>query len=288
MMTRTCTTIVLLSATLAPAVSAQDIAVPPLAFGVMRQAPEAAVFIGPPDGGIGVVAVEPFDAGRPVTGAPYSAVAVTEVTQTLADGNRIEHRTASTVYRDSEGRVRREQPSMPLGGLMAQSGTPIVTISDPVSGTHLMLDPERKAAFRNKAAMADTFERAVSVAAPAGAAGGRVGGGAFKAAPAALDVRTERLGEQQVEGVRAEGTRTTMTIPAGAIGNQQPIDVVSERWYSQELQVVVMTRRADPRFGETVYRLTEIVRAEPSAELFQVPPEFVIEDPAKGPGIRVR
>jgi hypothetical protein len=90
--------------------------------------------------------------------------------------------------------------------------------------------------------------------------------------------KTEQLEARTIEGLRAEGTRTTMTVPAGAVGNALPIDVVSERWFSPELQVVLMTRRTDPRFGETTYRLTNIVRSEPSPDLFEVPPDFRIED----------
>ena len=102
------------------------------------------------------------------------------------------------------------------------------------------------------------------------------------------DIRTEELGAQDIEGIRAEGTRTTMTVPAGTIGNQLPIETVSERWYSPEMQVVVLTRRSDPRFGETVYRLTNIVRAEPSADLFEVPSDYQVEELAPGtPGQRV-
>jgi hypothetical protein len=69
-------------------------------------------------------------------------------------------------------------------------------------------------------------------------------------------------------------TRTVTTLPAGAIGNLRPIEIVNERWYSPDLRVVVFSRRTDPRFGETVYKLTNIVRAEPDASLFQVPADF--------------
>ena len=68
---------------------------------------------------------------------------------------------------------------------------------------------------------------------------------------------------RDIEGVRAEGTRTTMTIPAGQIGNELPINIVSERWFSPDLKVLVMSRQSDPRFGETTYRLTNLSRAEP-------------------------
>jgi len=87
----------------------------------------------------------------------------------------------------------------------------------------------------------------------------------------------DQLGKQIIEGVEAEGTRTTVTIPAGEIGNERPIEIVSERWYSPELQLVVMTRHSDPRFGETTYKLTNINRTEPAKTLFEVPADYTIK-----------
>jgi hypothetical protein len=86
------------------------------------------------------------------------------------------------------------------------------------------------------------------------------------------------LGTQTIEGVEAAGTQTTVTIPAGAIGNEQPIKIVSEQWYSPALQVVVLSKRSDPRTGEMVYRLTQLDRGEPAAALFQVPTDYTIKD----------
>ena len=92
--------------------------------------------------------------------------------------------------------------------------------------------------------------------------------------------RTEALGKQVVEGVEAEGTRTTLTIPAGEIGNTLPIDVVDESWYSPQLQMPVMTRHHDPRSGDNVFRLTNINRAEPDRSLFEVPADYtIVENP---------
>jgi hypothetical protein len=88
----------------------------------------------------------------------------------------------------------------------------------------------------------------------------------------------ESLGKQNIEGVEAEGTRTTVTIPAGEIGNERPIEIVSERWYSPELQLVVMTRNSDPRSGETTYRLTNISRTEPAKSLFEVPADYTVKE----------
>lgn len=261
--------------------------------------------------GLNVVALEAVDSGKPVLDAPYSAEAVTEVTQTLADGNRIEQRTTATIARDSRGRIRREQQGLALGGFVAKNDAAIVTITDPSTGSHVMLNPtdrtvmrsktmtysagarvggvppdvliQRREVIRTTRGLPDappeagaTFEMAVPppMAVGAGAAGVVM---PF-AVPAMLDggakAKTETLAPREIEGLRVEGTKTTMTIEAGAVGNALPIEVVSERWYSPELQVVVLTRRSDPRFGETVYRLTNIVRAEPAADLFEVPADF--------------
>jgi len=230
---------------------------------------------------IDVLAAKPLDDGKAVTGAPYSADITTEIVQQLADGNRIERRSTSSVARDREGRVRREQQVMAIGPVLPTGNAQIVTIDDPVANVHYSLDAARKIVIQLPTPFAAKFE------------GPAPGGPAVVARaekrelvvqpPLALgqapDQRTEKLGTTEIEGVTAEGTRVTITIPAGAIGNQSPIEIVSERWYSPELQTVVLSRRTDPRFGETTYRLANVVRAEPPAELFQIPSDYKIEQP---------
>ena len=97
------------------------------------------------------------------------------------------------------------------------------------------------------------------------------------------NVTKEDLGAQTIEGVAATGTRTTFTIPAGQIGNEGPINIVDERWFSKDLQTIVMTRHSDPRSGETVYRLTNINRSEPDHSLFEVPGDYQIKEPSTAP-----
>ena len=241
-----------------------------------------------PAGRVGVIAVEPLENGRPVKNAPYSAEAVTETAQVLADGNRIEHRTSASIARDSKGRIRREHQSMPLGGFVAPGGPALTSIFDPSTGLHITLDHERRVAHVvtsgapfELAAPAPPAGAGVRVGAPVSAT---VGAGVVFYRPDAVQagvvktaVETTALGERTIDGVRAEGTRTTIVIPAGAAGNQLPIEIVSERWYSPELQVVLQTERSDPRFGDTTYRLTNILRLEPPGELFEVPPGFTIQ-----------
>jgi hypothetical protein len=103
-------------------------------------------------------------------------------------------------------------------------------------------------------------------------------GGGVVAWPGDAEVNRESLGTQSIEGVMAEGTRLTLTIPAGKIGNERPIVTVNERWYSPELQTVVLTKNSDPRMGETTYRLTNINRSEPDPSLFQVPADYTIDE----------
>jgi TonB family protein len=90
--------------------------------------------------------------------------------------------------------------------------------------------------------------------------------------------RTEQLGTQTVEGIAAEGIRYIDTIQAGAIGNERPIEIVRERWYSPELQMVILMKHVDPRYGESIQRLTNIDRSEPDASLFQVPDGYEVKE----------
>ncbi|HEY0099858.1 MAG TPA: energy transducer TonB [Pyrinomonadaceae bacterium] len=346
-----------------------------------------------------------------VKGAPYSAEAVTESVQTLADGNRITRTSKASLYRDSEGRTRRDQTLNHIGPWATADEPPqTIFINDPVSGAHYVLNPRTRTAQKMpnmffftrtreevnelhpapgeartqvlvrsggsadvvvssaplKAADPGLSGKAIkkvqptypAIAKAAGAQGSvtvqivineagevesakansghpllqqaavdaakewrftptKLSGNAVKVSgmisfvfalpkgedaptsevsflrtPATghapegdgLQVRvavpkpvTESLGKQNIEGVEAEGTRTTVTFPAGTFGNERPINVVSERWYSPELQTVVMTKHSDPRFGETNYRLTNIDRSEPARTLFEVPSDYTLK-----------
>jgi TonB family protein len=97
-----------------------------------------------------------------------------------------------------------------------------------------------------------------------------------------FNTNQEELGKLPIEGVECEGTRSITTIPAGAVGNERPIEVVNETWYSPELKLTILSKRNDPRFGESTYRVTNISRAEPEASLFQVPPDYTIKEGGSG------
>jgi len=188
----------------------------------------------------------------PVTGAPYSAMETREFSQTLPGGNMIQKQEQAKITRDSEGRVRSE------------SGNTI-TIFDPVAGNFTRLDSQRQTAAQS----ALPVRRAARARASEGSWHAHRG-------PAGANFQTEDLGTQTINGLVATGTRMTETIPAGAIGNQQPIVVTRTTWISTELRVPVQIVSSDPRFGTSTMNLTGVTREEPDAALFKVPSGYSV------------
>jgi hypothetical protein len=225
----------------------------------MRQGP----MMGPLAERIEILGLGGWHGGKVVTGAPFSAVAVTEMDQTLADGNKIIRKTQANLYRDTQGRFRREI-TLPAIGPLAAQGQPrsFIVIQDPVAGASYVLDPDRKTARQL----------------PGRARNDRGAKDQLRYRPEAVsDFQKESLGTRTISGISAEGTRYTRTIPAGQIGNEKPITIVRETWYSPALQMMVMIKRSDPRFGDTTYTLTNIQRSEPPANLFTVPTDYTLK-----------
>ena len=220
--------------------------------------------------------------GKIVTGSPYSAQAVTEFTQTLPDGNRISRTNSSFIARDSSGRTRREQSLMAIGPWANGSDAPkSVFINDPVAGVSYMLEPNSHVANTVHIVQRSQSE---NIAREKELRAKKEAERAARPLPTGKEpsVKKELLGSQVINGVMADGTRITRTIAAGQIGNDRPIDIVTETWYSQELQTVVMSKTSDPRTGDTVYKLTNIDRAEPAASLFTVPADYTVREKDKG------
>ena len=243
-----------------------------------------------------------FSFDRLVKGAPYSAQANTETTQVLSDGNRIVNSSTAAVYRDGEGRTRREQTLRAIGAFSASGEThKTISINDPVAGVSYVLEPNSRTArkiqgLRVEAAAGAGFK--VSSGGDGNVIFNRTPNGEVQIKRSTVEAKVredklrnefhnEDLGTQAIEGVNAVGTRTTITIPAGQIGNERAIEIVDERWFSPELKTVVMTRHSDPRSGEVVYRLTNIIRAEPDHSLFEVPSDYTLRDDQEPVQLRV-
>lgn len=331
-----------------------------------------------------------FDS-KPVKGAPFSADVESQSIQTLADGNRIIRRSSGAIFRDTEGRTRRESTVNAIGPFAGGDPLRTITINDPVAWATYSLDPQnriaRKMGVSYARTQATTTEATARMAVRSNnqtseqpkkinVSGGVLQGTALKrvqpaypsvakaaratgavqvqitiseegkvidtnvisghpllreaAAQAAsqwefkptemggvpvkvqgiltfnftllddnkneeaaqrvnspnaqrvmIKTNEENLGRQLMEGVEAEGKRATTTIPAGAIGNELPIEIVTETWYSPELQTTIYNRHNDPRTGESIYRMTNIRRGDPDASLFQVPPDYTVKEMAK-------
>jgi hypothetical protein len=221
-----------------------------------------------------------------VTNAPFSADVITETTQTLADGNHIHQTVTSKVYRDSEGRTRREQ-AVNLNGLApSASMQQMVFINDPVAGVSYSLNAKDHTGMKyvRNGRGSQRLSQDASGAAPRPRPGGPDGLGMGRHNASDQNLKTEALGRQALEGVQAEGRRTTMTIPAGQAGNELPIHIVVESWYSSDLQTTVLSKHSDPRNGDTVTRLANISRSEPAHTLFEPPTDYkVSESPAGMP-----
>jgi hypothetical protein len=245
-----------------------------------------------------------------VKGAPYAAETRSETVQTLAGGNRIVHRSSARIYRDSEGRTRKEYAFASPG---AAETTDLVAINDPVAGVAYTLHPAGRTAEKVRfsgpvmpftepvppppvgAGIVENrvfIRRAIP---PEGVAAAPVPGGAergvvighagaaasnvifgYAGAAARQESTSESLGTRVMEGVQVDGKKTTVTLPAGAIGNELPLVTTTETWYSPELQTTLYSKRDDPLSGTTVFQVTKLRRSEPDAALFQVPSDYAV------------
>ena len=187
---------------------------------------------------------------------PFSAEIQIEDTRRLFDGTTVTKKISGAIYRDASGRTRREMP-MNIGGIgvVGVDNKPqmLVFINDFASRSQIFLDANQKMARRNP-----------------------LGDGNIPDPKPRAGAQTEDLGTREIEGVQATGTRETFEIPVGQLGNSKAMQVVTEVWFSQELQAIVMSRHLDPIAGEHVFKLVNIKRVEPSASFFEVPADYKV------------
>jgi hypothetical protein len=273
--------------------------------------PESSLMV---SGGVGGVALQTrtgmvtmrFDTmdAAPVKGAPFCATVTTEHTQSLADGNRIHTTDSSMLCRDGEGRTRREAGLSLLGAGQQTSAPKLITIVDPVAGLRYLLDTENKIAQKmpvppelgvvgpDGPGPGHAVGKQVTIYQRTGGPGSDVAFNEVMAKKVSTDSReaapnSESLGDQTIDGVHVTGTRITTTIPAGKMGNEKPIVVTSERWYSPELKATILTKHDDPWAGELKTELNNVSATEPDASLFTVPADYKIVDDKEGP-IRIK
>ena len=216
---------------------------------------------------------------------PLSATLLIEETP---EGSSETRTTTSLIYRDAEGRTRRDQ-------MRANSANTVetTTITDPVAGFAYELKHSDSTARRMRLSPQTDEKTRDAMAAMRNSIAAKERAGSYQILPVPADgspkelrpkgvsivsggSKSEALGEKDIEGVATEGTRTIVTIPARTMGNERAMDIVTERWYSSNLNTVVLMERLDPRFGRSVLRLTGLLRTEPAVSLFSVPGKYKI------------
>lgn len=202
--------------------------------------------------------------GKVVTNAPFSAQVMRETVQVLSDGTRVDRKETGNIARDGVGRTREEITLSAIGPFAASGPVPhIAFIRDPAAGKNYILN--------------ENIKLAMTISHPAGTneQGRRM---MKQKMNAGLDsnVQTVSLGTKTMDGLMVQGTRRIRTIPVGQIGNDKPIVITRDEWYSPDLQMVIASTRSDPRFGTTTFQLTNINRSEPPQSLFIVPPDYAV------------
>jgi hypothetical protein len=187
----------------------------------------------------------------------------------------------------------------------------MITIQDPGSGVSYFLDPQQKVATKLPApptgkgvlmthdvggslgtvgVTSDPGEVPAIMSVDSGPVGGAlVSSGGGEGTPLMFGPQvnsaeqivhpkenSESLGKESISGIMADGVRTMTIFPANAIGNERPLEIVRERWYSADLQIVLRSKQTDPRFGETTYEVRRLDRGEPASSLFEVPSDYKI------------
>lgn len=195
-----------------------------------------------------------------VKGLPYSGEGITTVKLTMFDGTKMERTVTAKLYRDSAGRMRREQAVVGLEALDPNNDfRAIVHIVDPVADVFYTLNPATREAHRLPLSMLRGGREPLKVP--------------FEYAKKDVD-----LGVKDIDGLPARGTRTITTIPTNQVGNDRPIEIIDEKWESVDLKVLMRSLHRDSRSGDVEYALTKISRAEPPASMFTVPAGYTIRD----------
>jgi hypothetical protein len=196
-----------------------------------------------------------------VKGQPYTADVVSESSQVLGDGTKIAKKISGAVYRDTDGRTRREETT--------SEGRKIVNIFDPVAGVSLSLNTTAKTASRMQ------IHTPQAGTAPARRPGPER---ANETRPERANRVVEDLGNQAIDGIQVVGHRTTRTVAAGTMGNDHDIKIIDEVWTSPDLQVVVQSHHSDPWGGDVTYKLANVRRGDQPSTLFQAPSDYQVQD----------
>jgi len=204
---------------------------------------------------------------RPLPGAPFTATVTTEWKHTLDDGGTFTTGNRRAIARDNSGRVFQERRNLYPAGDPRENEIDRLEFADPRAHTLTTCWPAAHACF-----VGPYFASAFDM--PPVPAGPSQDGKFF--------LTRVDLGHDQVQGIEAIGTRETTTINVGAMGNDRAINIVKEFWYSPQLELNLIEKRNDPRYGAQTFTVSQISLGEPAASLFDIPSGYRVEDKRSG------
>lgn len=198
----------------------------------------------------------------PVQHAPFTSVVTAEWTKTLEDGSTVTRENRRIVVRDGNGRIFQERRWLVPKDSQADSFLMRTEISDPATHIKYFCRPQEKVCslLNYEGPPADVVDQT-----------GSQGEGK-------MVLTSEDLGKSNVSGVDVVGTRETRVIAAGVLGNDRPLSITKEFWYSPQLGLNMLVKRTDPRFGVQTFTVTEVGLAEPDPKYFQLPAGYTVRD----------
>ena len=216
---------------------------------------------------------------------PFSAEVQVEMVWPLREGGSTMRKATYLIYRDGQGRTRRDLTSDETTAAATTNRPRTSVINDPLASSTYLIDHRTSTVRKLALVTGNDVDSQPSVVEPKlrGTAPGFVNlSGRNSQVPKGVVSRgqvtqKEQLGQREIGGAIAEGTRLVQTISLGSSRNQKPIEITTEEWYSVELQTIVAITISDPRFGRSEYRLMNIVKGEPSKTLFVIPPAYQVK-----------
>jgi hypothetical protein len=203
--------------------------------------------------------------GTGFSGAPYSGKSTTVKEKMLTDGTKTTETFVELLWRDAEGRTRKEFIRHTDSGEEYRS----IIITDPVGGVYLKWDDNEEAGRRVVGIWPVPPAQRLT-APPSPLIQGK--------AVTRPDFRNEILTPQEINGVFAEGSRWSRTIRLEGESNNRVIEMTNELWISPDLRIIVRHVHDDPRTGKETTDVTDVVRGDPDPALFHAPEGYTVVD----------
>ena len=232
-------------------------------FGSSLSAQTGQTVIGTHDGGTSELLESIFIPPKP--NVPFSLTLETEWTRPMANGGTFTLANKRRIMRDSAGHVYQERWYLVPKGGKIESTMNYIQIADPYEHVGYSCEVASKTCFTepyNRSASAN-YQPAV---------------GKSGALPNGQGSRTvEDLGKKDIEGLETIGFRETTTVNPGVFGNDQPMIIIREFWYSPQLGINLISLLDSPQSGKQQFTVTHVSTAEPDPHFFTLPEGYSVD-----------